>query len=318
MILDSVLSIGLMKGAAGADGGARPRAGGWPLPLRFARRALLHLLPFALLAAAAPDPAAAAEDLLRVTCRGIFQLSVTEPALECAESGLLSDPDGGLLSAFSAAEARLVDARLAAGAAGGAIRGVGYIGREASVLLLQNLRIVGDWQGSMPLTLRLELEYGFGGYGEGRMKAALRSSESGALRRENHAGLRMRHTGLGGALLDDDNSSGNYSLPQPGPYPARSALTLGVVQPVPRERPEIVVRVDLYVLATPSLGHLDATTSALATTRAELVIAAPCPVSVHARDGALAVIPSAPDIDAPASGAGWRCGPVFVPPEPVP
>lgn len=275
---------------------------------QYVGHAALLLLPFALLALAGSG-AAAAEDLLRVTCRGIFQLSVAEPALECSESDVLTDPEGGLLSAFSAAEADLSSTRLAAGAAGGAIRGVGYIGREASALLLQGIRIAGDWHGAMPLTLTLDLRYGFGGYGEGRVKAALRSSLGGVVRRENYAGFRMRHTGLGGALLADDNSNGNYSLPQPGPYPSRSALTLRVVQLVPKERPNVVVRADLYALATPSLGSLDTTTSALATAQAELVLSAPCSVSAHSQYGVLPVAESLRRGNDLQSGSDWRCGP---------
>ena len=249
-----------------------------------------------------------AEDLLRVTCRGLFQLSVTDPALECSESDVLTDPEGGMLSAFSAAEADLAGARLGAGAAGGAIRDVGYIGREASALMLQDFRIEGDWRGAMPLTITLELRYGFGGYGEGRMRAALWGSLDGAIRRENYAGFRMRHTGFGGALLSDDNSRGNHSRPEPGPYPSRSDLRLRVVQHVPRERPDIVVRVDLYTLATPSLGSLDTTTSALATAQAELMMSAPCRVSAHSQYGVLPVAESGQNLDIRGDDAHWRCG----------
>lgn len=272
------------------------------------RSGALNLVLFALLALTG-FAQVMAEDLLRVTCRGLFQLSVTEPALECSESDVLTDPDGGLLSAFSAAEADLAGAHLGAGAAGGAIRGVGYIGREASALVLQGFRIEGDWQGAMPLTITLELRYGFGGYGEGRMRAALWSSLDGAVRRENYAGFRMRHTGFGGALLSDDNSRGNHSLPQPGPYPSRSDLRLRVVQHVPRERPNVVIRADLYMLATPSLGSLDTTTSALATAQAELVLSAPCPASAHSQYGVLAIAEPTQNTEVQRDDADWRCGP---------
>ncbi len=272
------------------------------------RGAARRLIPFILLAQAGGGPLAA-EDLLRVTCRGHFQLSVSEPALECAESDLLTDPQGGMVSAFSAAEADHGGARLGAGASGGAIRNVGYIGREASALLLQGFRIEGDWQGAMPLTITLKLRYGFGGYGEGRMRAALWSSLDGAVRRENHAGFRMRHTGLGGALLQNDNGRGNRSLPQPGPYPSRSELRLRVVQHVPREQPDVAIRADLYTLATPSLGSLDTTTSALATAEAELVLSAPCPARAHSLYGVLAVVESEYRHDDSPGEPDWRCHP---------
>ena len=294
-----------------AGGGTPPGIALGLLLGRIAGGVVPRLTLFALLAAAGGGPAAA-EDLLRVTCRGQFQLSVSEPALECSESDVLTDPEGGLLSAFSAAEAELPKARLGAGAAGGAIRDVGYIGREASALILQEFRIDGDWQGAIPVTLTLELRYGFGGFGEGRMKAALRSALGGGARRENYAGFRMRHTGLGGALLTDDNSRGNYSIPQSGPYPSRSVLTLRLVQHVPREQPIIVVRADLYVLATPSLGSFDATTSALVTAEGKLRLSAPCPVNAYSKDGALDATRSAQNIDSPGAGADWRCGPLEV------
>lgn len=293
------------------SGGAKGRdSGGRCLRFRASSAAFGSTL-FALLALAGGE-VVVAEDLLRVTCRGQFQLSVTERTLECSESDVLTDPEGGMLSAFSAAEADLAGARLGAGAAGGAIRGVGYIGREASALMLQGFRIEGDWQGTMPLTITLELRYGFGGYGEGRMRAALWSSLDGTVRRENRAGFRMRHTGFGGGQLSDDNSRGNHSLPQPGPYPSRSDLRLRVVQHVPRERPEVVVRADLYTLATPSLGSLDATTSALATAQAQLVMSAPCRVSAHSQYGVLTVTEVVRDYDAGGAGANWRCAPAAI------
>ena len=288
------------------SGDAKGRNSGSRRPSR--RSVALNLTLFALLALAGGE-AVVGEDLLRVTCRGQFQLSVTERALECSESDVLTDPEGGMLSAFSAAEADLAGTRLGAGAAGGAIRDVGYIGREASALVLQGFRIEGDWQGAMPLTITLELRYGFGGYGEGRMRAALWSSLDGAVRRQNYVGFRMRHTGFGGALLSDDNSRGNHSLPQPGPYPSRSDLRLRVVQHVPRERPDVVIRADLYMLATPSLGSLDTTTSALATAQAELVMSAPCRVSARSQYGVLAVLQSAPSAGGPRDDTEWRCGP---------
>ena len=186
-------------------GAKRPRFGRRP------RRAALSAVLLVSTSALGIGQAEAGEDLLRVTCRGLFQLSVTEPALECSESDMLTDPQGGLMSAFSAAEAALSDPRVGVGAAGGGIRDVGYIGREATALMLQSVRIIGEWQGRMPLTVTLEIRYGFGGYGEGRMKAALRSSLDGTIRRENLSGFRMRHTGLGGAMLTDDASSGDYT-----------------------------------------------------------------------------------------------------------
>ena len=287
--------------------GARCRRGAVRARSVAARLALL-----ASLAPAVPG-IAGADELLRVTCRGQFQLSLTETALECSESDLLTGAQGGLLSAFSAARADLGTTELSAGAAGGAIRHVGYIGREASALLLRRFRITGDWQGAMPLTLTLELQYGFDGYGEGRMKAALRSSRGGGTRREHYAGLRMRHTALGGAVLTDDRSDGDHSLPQPGRYPSRSTLSLSVVQPVPREAPSVEVRADLYVLATPSLGRFDASTSALVAAQGKLVLAAPCPVRAHSVNGVLEVTGSGPD-----AGAQWRCAPARGAPASVP
>ena len=261
----------------------------------------------ALLALAAAG--AAAEDLLRVTCRGHFRLSVTEPAIACSESGMHSGPQGGMMSAFSAAAADHVRAELEAGAAGGAIRHVGYFGREASALFLQRLWLAGEWQGAMPLTLTLDLEYGFGGHGEGRLHATLRSSEEGSGQGRNRAGVRMRHSEFGGARLREEGSTGNYALPEPGAYPSRSLLSLSVVQPVRRERPWVAVRADLLAFATPSLGRLDASVSALATARATLTLSAPCAVRARSGNGVLPVARAGPE-----AGARWRCGP---PPAPA-
>ena len=271
--------------------------------------AALRILLIVATATLGMRPGSAGEDLLRVTCHGQFQLSVTEPALECAESDLFTDPEGGLMSVFSAARAELAGARLGAGAAGGAIREVGYRGREASTLLLQGLRIVGDWQGEMPLAATLELRYGFGGHGEGRMRAALRISLDDTIRREHHAGFRMRHTEFGGALLADEGSHGDHSLPRPGRYPSRSRLTLNVAQKVPSERPNVVVRADLNVLAAPSLGSLEASASALVRVEARLLLSAPCPVSAHSRNGALPVAVSEETAASPGPDPAWRCGP---------
>ena len=287
----------------------KTRRGGSRRPCfgRLPRRATLSALLLAASATLGIRHAAAGEDLLRVTCRGLFQLSVTEPALQCSESDMLTDPQGGLMSAFSAAEAALSDPRIGVGAAGGAIRDVGYIGREATALMLQSVRIIGEWQGRMPLTVTLEIQYGFGGYGEGRMRAALRSSLDGAIRGENLSGFRMRHTELGGAVLIDDNSSGDYTLPQPGPYPSRSTLSLSVVQAVPSAQPGVRVRADLQALATPSLGSIDVSTSALVRARARILLSAPCPIGARSRSGEIAVSLMPWNVDDEGTETRWRC-----------
>ena len=283
-------------------GGSKRPCFGW-LP----QRATLSAVLLVASATLGIRQAAAGEDLLRVTCRGLFQLSVTEPALQCSESDMLTDPQGGLMSAFSAAEAALSDPRIGVGAAGGGIRDVGYIGREATALMLQSVRIIGEWQGRMPLTVTLEIQYGFGGYGEGRMRAALRSSLDGTIRRENLSGFRMRHTELGGATLSDDDSSGDYTLPQPGPYPSRSTLSLSVVQPVPSEQPAVRIRADLQALATPSLGSIDVSTSALVRARARILLSAPCPVGARSRNGEIAVSLTPWNVDDEGTETQWRC-----------
>lgn len=283
-------------------GGSKRPCFGW-LP----RRATLNAVLLVASATLGIRQAAADEDLLRVTCRGLFQLSVTEAALQCSESDMLTDPQGGLMSAFSAAEAALSDPRIGVGAAGGGIRDVGYIGREATALILQSVRIIGEWQGRMPLTVTLEIQYGFGGYGEGRMKAALRSSLDGTIRRENLSGFRMRHTELGGATLIDDDSSGDYTLPQPGLYPSRSTLTLSVVQSVPSEQPGVRIRADLQALATPSLGNIEVSTSALVRAQARILLSAPCPVGARSRNGEIAVSLTPWNVDDEGTETQWRC-----------
>ena len=249
------------------------------------------------------------DSLVRVTCRGVFRLSVTEPALQCGEDDMLTDPDGGLMSAFSAATVDLASAELKAGAAGGAIRDVGYIGREASSLMLETWWLDGDWQGPMPVTISLRIRYGFGGYGEGRLVVHLRSSTTGSPRGDNHAGVRMSHTELGGAALIEDTTAGNYALPQPGTYPASSSLDLSVIQLIEPHDAVVEVRADLYVFAFPSLTTFDSTISALVNAEAELGLSAPCPVEVRTTTGArVAKVVPQPSDDS------WRCGSA---PEPV-
>lgn len=250
------------------------------------------------------SPAGLAEEsLFRVTCAGMFKLSVTEASGQCAEDDMLTDPAGGLMSAFSAAIADLPGARLIAGAAGGAIRNVGYIGREASSLMLQNYRLEGDWRGTLPITIRTRIRYGFSGNGRSRAVVTLRSSTTGNARGSNRAGVRLTHTEFGGAILEPLDATGNYGQPGEGSYPSRSSIELSVYEQVPSTDVNLAVRVDLFVYALPSLTSFDTSVSSVANFELHVELEAPCPVTAYARDGQL----DATVIPAPASD-DWQCG----------
>ena len=276
------------------------------VPCNASRLGWNALLAFCLLAwfTALPGTAVAGEDdLLRVTCRGMFKLSVTETTGECAEDDMLTDPAGGLMSAFSAAIADLGAAELRAGAAGGAIRGVGYIGREASALILQTYYVEGDWRGDLPVVIRARVRYGFGGNGQASALVALRSSTIGDPRGSNRANIRVRHSEFGGAVIEAIDPAGNYALPGEGSYPSRSSIDLSVYEHLPESGTGIEVRVDLFVYATPGLTSFDTSVSAVANVEVVLELEAPCPVTARSRDGELEVKLSTE----PASSDDWQC-----------
>ena len=104
-------------------------------PPRVFRAAAVFLLAGMLAAATAQA------GLYRVTCKGIFKLSTNATGDSCAESGKLDDADGRFLPSFSEALADVGQGVLAATASGGAIRGVGYGGREATSVIIEQFRL---------------------------------------------------------------------------------------------------------------------------------------------------------------------------------
>jgi hypothetical protein len=231
----------------------------------------------------------AEESLLRVTCNGVFRLSDDEPTLRCAEDGLLTDAAGGLMFAYSVAAADRARAEIQARAAGGVMRDAGYIDRAASALMLQSYELEGDWQGTLPVTIKAKVRYGFGGTGHARAIIALRSSMTGNPRGANRAVLWMTHTEFGGtALTHGDTNTGRYAMPEAGAYPSRSLLDISVVELVPAERATVAIRVDLFVYAMPALASLGTSIFAVADVALNIEFEAPCPLVARSADGHMA------------------------------
>ena len=260
--------------------------------------------PVALvLAAALATPAAAG--VHRVTCKGIYELSSTIAESSCAESGLLDDARGRFLPGHSEARADRGRGLLTAAATGGAIRDVGYGGRDSTSLLIERLRLSGAWRGRMPVEITMKLRYSFGGDGESRLAALLRSSASGVGRGEHQAAVRMRYTELGGAVVLAGDTRGRFEQPADGRAASRTTIELRVIQMVDASAPEIEIRADLAVHAMPNLGSFEESLTSLVRAQGEIGLAAPCPFRIDAPSHAI----SWGTATAGASGREWgfRC-----------
>ena len=236
----------------------------------------------ALLLAAMLAAATAQAGLYRVTCKGIFKLSSSTVGDSCAESGKLDDTNGRFLASFSEAHADLERGVLTATAGGGAIRDVGYDGREATSVIIERFRLSGSWTGTMPVEIIMKLRYRFGGDGESRLGALLRSSTSGAVRGEHQAAVRIRYTGLGGAVVIAGTTRGRFEQPAEGSIESRTAIELKVVQRIDAAAPDLEVRADLIAYALPNLGLFEESLTSLVDARGEIEFAAPCPVHINA------------------------------------
>ena len=250
---------------------------------RPASRSSVALVLAASLAAAAAIPPPAASGVHRVTCKGIFKLSSTSSESSCAESAMLDDAHGRFLPSHSEALADRGHGLLAAAAAGGAIRDVGYGGRDSTSLFIEQLRLGGAWKGRMPVEITMKLRYRFEGDGESRLIALLRSSVSGgAGRGEHQAAVRMRYTELGGAVVVAGDTRGRFEQPADGRAARRTTIELRVIQMVDASAPEIVIRADLSVHAMPNLGSFEESLTSLVQAQGEIGLAAPCPFRIEA------------------------------------
>ena len=232
---------------------------------------------------AAALAAAASAGVYRVTCKGIHKLSTTAVGDSCAEGALLDDAGHGrLLPSLSEAHADLEHGILAAAAGGGAIRGVGYGGRESSSVIIERLRLAGSWKGVMPVEIIMKLRYRFEGYGESRLNASLRSSTASAMQGDHQASVHVRYTGLGGAVMIAGVTKGHFRQPTDGIIANRAAIELKVIQWVDAASPEIEVRADLAAYALPNLGVFEESLMSLVHANGEIGFAAPCPLRIEA------------------------------------
>ena len=219
----------------------------------------------------------------RVTCKGILKMSSTTSGNSCAESGKLDDGHGRFLPSFSEAQADLGRGILAATAGGGAIRDVGYDGREATSVIIERFRLYGSWTGEMPIEITMKLRYRFAGEGESRLGVMLRSSTSDAVRGEHQAAVWMRHTGLGGAVVLAGDTRGRFTQPGDGAIASRMTVELKVVQRIDATAPDVEVRADLAAYALPNLGSFEESLTSLVYARGEIELAAPCPFRIGTR-----------------------------------
>ena len=170
---------------------------------------------------------------------------------------------------------------LSATAGGGAIRGIGYGGREATSVIIERFRLNGSWTGAMPVEVTMKLRYRFGGDGESRLGVLLRSSSARAVRGEHQAAMWMRYTGLGGAVVLAENTRGRFEQPADGSIASRTTVELKVVQQIDAAAPNLEVRADLAAYAMPNLGLFEESLTSLVDARGEIELAAPCPFRIE-------------------------------------
>jgi hypothetical protein len=245
-----------------------------------ARRALPGLL---LVLCAAPATLDAA--FVRANCRGIQQFSMTEGSASCREASVLDDGDSHLMLGHTRATASLVRGALFASAAGGQIRDVGANGGEAGALFMDRLTVSGDWDGTIAVSVRLCVEYGFAGFGESRVHATLRSSSANSSARGNQARVRLSHRGFAGTKLADFDSHGQFEIPSDGPRPAHSNLRLSVTESLQRSNPHLNVRVDIAAFALPNLDSLEPVLSSFSRVMAWIQVSLPPPLAFTSESG---------------------------------
>ena len=268
------------------DAGGRCRVA--PPPIRRGRLKLRHCrfpvfrVSAVLLLAGTLAASTAGAGVYRVTCKGIHKLSSATTGDSCAESAMLDDANGRFLPSFSEARADLGRGILAATAGGGAIRDVGYGGRDSTSVIIEQLRLGGAWRGKMPVEITMRLRYRFGGEGESRLIVLLRGSAPRAGRSGHQAALRMRYTGLGGAVVIAGETRGRFEQPAEGRVADLATVELKVTRMVAAADPEIEIRADLAAHALPNLGSFEESLSSLVYAQGVIVLAAPCPFRIEA------------------------------------
>ena len=259
----------------------------------------------ALLLALALAATTAGAGLYRVTCKGIHKLSTTTTVDSCAESGMLDDTEGRFLPSFSEAHADLGRGVLFTTAGGGAIRDVGYDGREATSVIIERFRLDGSWTGKMPVEITMRLRYRFEGDGESRLGVMLRSSTAKAVRGEHQAAMWMRYTGLGGAVVLAGRTRGQFEQPADGSIASRTTIELKVIQVVDAAAPDLEIRADLAAYAMPNLGLFEESLTSLVQANSEIELAVPCPIRIEIPWHVIAR--NAEPADEGAREQGFRC-----------
>ncbi len=182
---------------------------------------------------------------------------MTDGNVSCHESSILTDENEHVMLGHTRATASLARGLLSTSAAGGQIRDVGSNGGEAGALLMDRLTIIGDWDGYIPITVRLCVEYKFAGFGESRIHATLRTSSAKSAAGDNRARVRLSHRGFGGTALEDFESRGEFEIPEEGSRAPQSTFALSAIQKVHRSSPEVNVRADIAAFALPNLEALE-------------------------------------------------------------
>ena len=184
-----------------------------------------------LLAALACAPLEATEYLLRVTCKGNYQMSSEHQKLQCAEADSFVDADGTLLTPSSTASANLRTQHLVAEVAGSSIRHVSYQGAHRLGLdrrCADPVWLLGPASCRSPSICASTTR--FDGFGESQLLAALRSSRTLPPYKRKLAAIQLRNTGLGGTRLFVDGNEGNVVVPQSGYYPVAATIDVSITE----------------------------------------------------------------------------------------
>jgi hypothetical protein len=205
--------------------------------------------------------------------------------VSCQESSVLSDENEHLILGHTRAAASLPRGLLSTSAAGGQIRDVGSNGGEAGALLMDRLSITGDWDGFIPVTVRLCIEYKFAGFGESRIHAALRTSSVHSATGDNQARVRLSHRGFGGTRLSDFESRGEFEIPEEGSRAPQSTLALSVTEKVHDSSPHMSVRADIAAFALPNLEALEPVLSSFSRVVAWISVSLPERVEFSSESG---------------------------------
>lgn len=233
---------------------------------------MARLMPLlsALLLAALPAAAEAAQ--VRVTCRGVQQLSTTERAVSCHETDAFTDRDGRILFGHTAAAADLANGTLTASASGGSIRDIGYNGGEATALLKDEIPVPGEWRGSIPVTVTMRIAYRFAGFGESRIHASLSATSAPGPSARHRALIRLSHRGFDQVSLRSVAGDGSYAVPADGAYPSRAVLTMSVTEMVAASSPRVTVRARLDGYALPNLDSVNPSADSLVDAEARITV----------------------------------------------